>query len=125
MDRRRVIIADDRHQARDGLKALLAISTEIAVVAEAANGWEAVQLVEEYRPDVVLMDVQMPVMDGVKATRIVKQRWPECRVIVLTAYTTFRSSALEAGADVFLIKGCPSGELLDAILEKKEPGGKR
>jgi hypothetical protein len=72
----RVLIADDRPRSRSGLRALLDLRPEIAVVGEAADGREAVRLAEELRPDVVLMDVKMPVMDGLQATRIIKERWP-------------------------------------------------
>jgi len=113
---REVLIADDRLRSRSGLKALLALRPEIQLVGEAANGQEAVRLMEELRPDVVLMDVKMPVMDGLEATRIIKERWPGVKVIVLTIHTDYRADALAAGADAFLVKGCPPEELLKAIL---------
>jgi DNA-binding NarL/FixJ family response regulator len=76
-----------------------------------------VQLVEECRPDVVLMDARMPVMDGLEATRLIKDRWPGVKVVVLTMYASYRADALAAGADAFLVKGCPAGERLGAILD--------
>ena len=112
----RVLIADDCPRSRSRLKALLTLRSEIQVVGEAANGQEAVRLVEELRPDVVLMDVKMPVMDGLQATRLINERWPAVRVIVLTIHTGYQANALAAGADAFLIKGCPPEELSRAIL---------
>lgn len=114
----RVLIADDRPRSRDGLKVLLATWPEVEVVGEAANGQEAVRLVEECRPEVVLMDAIMPVMDGLEATGIIKDRWPEVKVIVLTIHASCRLDALAAGADAFLIKGCPAADLLRAILDQ-------
>jgi two-component system nitrate/nitrite response regulator NarL len=118
MNRCRVLIVDDRSQAREGLKALLATELAVQVVGEAADGKEAIDLVKKHRPDVILMDASMPVMDGLEATRLVKAQWPEVRVIVLTLHATLRAEALAAGADAFLVKGCPAGELLAAILER-------
>ena len=111
----RVLIADDSAHARDGLRALLATWPEIAVVGEAANGQDAVRLVAEYRPDIVLMDLHMPVLDGVQATQLIKQQWPAVTVVVLTMYAVEQSAALAAGADAFLIKGSAPERLLSAI----------
>jgi DNA-binding NarL/FixJ family response regulator len=122
----RVLITDDRPRSRSGLRAVLALRPEIEIVGEAADGQEAVRLVAECRPDVVLMDARMPVMDGVAATRLIKERWPEVRVVVLTMYPTYREDALAAGADAFLVKGCPPRELLAALTgqsQEKTKGG--
>ncbi len=117
----RVLIADDQRPARQGLNALLATCPEINVIGEAGDGREAVRLVAEYRPDVVLMDVRMPGMDGITATWEIKHQWPTIRVVVLTLYGTHRVEALQAGADAFIIKGSPPDELVEAILAAGVP----
>jgi DNA-binding NarL/FixJ family response regulator len=114
----RLVIADDAPRSRDGLRALLATWPEVEVVGEAADGQQAVHLVEECRPDVVVMDARMPVMDGLEAARLVKDRWSEVKVVLLTMYPTYRAQALAAGVDAFLVKGCPPEQLLKAILER-------
>ena len=111
----RVLIVDDNVHAREGLRTLLATWREIAVVGEATNGQEAVRLVAECRPDAVLMDVQMPVLDGVQATQLIKQRWPTVIVIVLTMYVMEQRAAMAAGADAFLIKGSALDRVLAAL----------
>ena len=111
----RVLIADDSTRAREGLRVLFATWPEIMVVGEATDGQEAVRLVAESRPDVVLMDVQMPVLDGVQATRQIKQQWPTVTVIVLTMYAGEQSIALAAGASAFIIKGSAPERLLSAM----------
>jgi DNA-binding NarL/FixJ family response regulator len=116
----RVLIADDRSRSRQGLRALLATQPGIEVVGEAGDGREAVLLVEEHRPDAVLMDAKMPMMDGLTATRLIKESWPEIKVIVLTMYGARRADALASGADAFLVKGCPAEQLLEAILRCPE-----
>jgi DNA-binding NarL/FixJ family response regulator len=111
----RVLIADDRRPTRQGLKALLALYPQVEVVGEAINGQEAARLVAACQPDVVLMDMQMPVMDGLESTQRIKSDWPEVKVIALTMYSQYRTEAFAAGVDAFLIKGCDSEELLAAI----------
>jgi DNA-binding NarL/FixJ family response regulator len=111
----RVIIADDRSTTRGGLKALLALLPQVEVIGEAADGQESVDLVAEYSPDVVLMDVQMPVMDGLEATRRIKKQWPAVTVIALTMHARYRDEALAAGADAFLLKDAKPGALVGAL----------
>ena len=113
----KLLIADDNVRARLGLRALLALRPEIEVVGEATDGNEAVRWVQDSQPDVVLMDARMPQMDGLEATRQIKAHWPQVRVVVVSMYASHRAEALAAGADAFLVKGCPAGELLAAILE--------
>ena len=110
-----VLIADDSARARDGLRALLTTWPEVEVVGEAANGYEAMRLVAECRPDIVLMDLQMPVLGGVQATQAIKKRWPDIKVIVLTMYAEARTAALAAGADAFVIKGSAPDRLLSTM----------
>ena len=117
----RVLIADDQKPTRLGLSALLTLCPEMELVGEAADGLEAVQLAVERRPDVVLMDMQMPVMNGLEATRRIKIQRSEIKVIALTMYNRYRAQALAAGVDTFLLKGCPTETLVDAILSLKEP----
>ena len=114
-DRIRVLIADDRPSSRNGLRALLGVQPEIEIAGEAADGLQAIRLTEELLPDVILMDVSMPVLDGLKATRMVKSRWPEIRVVMLTMYALPEADVLAAGADSFLVKGCKTDKLLQAI----------
>jgi DNA-binding NarL/FixJ family response regulator len=114
----KVLIADDNVRARLGLRALLALRPEIEIAGEAADGWEAVQRVRDGQPDVVVMDARMPRMDGLEATRQIKGHWPQVWIVVLSMYASHRAEALAAGADAFLVKGCPAGELLAAILER-------
>ena len=112
----RVLIADDRPATRQGLRALLTLLPEVEVVGEAANGGELIRQVSERQPDVVLIDMQMPVMDGVEATRRIKKQWPEVKVIALTMYARYRAEALAAGADAFLLKDGAADTLAGAIL---------
>lgn len=111
----RALIVDDRPRSRYGLRALLETYPEIDIIGEASDGREAVCMVEQLHPHVVLMDARMPGMDGLQATSCIKSRWPETNVIVLSLYDTYRTQALAAGAAAFLIKGGPSDELLAMI----------
>ena len=115
MGKTRAVIVDDVAHVREGLRDALQLDQQIEVVGEAADGQGALDLVAECMPDVVLMDAHMPVMDGIQATAAIKQRWPLIRVVVLTVHSQCRQEALAAGADAFVIKGCPVQELLAAV----------
>lgn len=117
----RLLLVDDNPRARHGMAALMSTHPEINIVGEASNGREAITAVETAHPDVILMDVQMPVMDGVEATRCIKTRWPQVRVIALTIYSNYQAETRSAGADAFLVKGCPSAELLSMITGACKP----
>lgn len=93
------------------------------MVGDAANGREAVRLVGERHPDVVLMDVRMPLMDGLEATRLIKDQWPEVKVIVLTMYDV-HWAALAAGADAVVAKGDPPERLLATLRRVSVAGGR-
>jgi DNA-binding NarL/FixJ family response regulator len=121
MEQVRVLITDDQRPTRQGLKALLTLSPAVEIVGEAGDGQESVKLVAERHPDVVLMDVQMPVMDGLEATRRIKSQWPEVKVIALTMQPEYRAEALAAGADAFLLKGCTVDALEAAITPERAP----
>jgi DNA-binding NarL/FixJ family response regulator len=110
-----VLIADDQQRARKSLKALLSTLAWVDRIYEASNGREAVQLVQEIRPDVVLMDMRMPVMDGQEATQTIKSRWPQVRVIILSMYADCADAALAAGADAFVSKGDAPERLLEVL----------
>jgi DNA-binding NarL/FixJ family response regulator len=111
----RVLIADDSARTREGLRVLFAAWPEIVIIGEAADGREAIRLAEECQPDIVLLDVHMPVLDGVQATQIIKQQCPGTTVVVLTMYAVDQPAALAAGADSFVIKGDPPERLLTAL----------
>jgi DNA-binding NarL/FixJ family response regulator len=111
----RVLIVDDQPRARKSLKALLSTWPWVGEMHEGCNGREAVQLVEELQPDVVLMDVRMPEGDGLEATLQIKAVWPQVKVILLSIYAEYRGEALDAGADAFVGKGDAPRELLDLL----------
>jgi DNA-binding NarL/FixJ family response regulator len=111
----RLVIADDRARTRRALRALLAGHPGFEVVGEAADGEEAVAAVARLRPDLVVLDVRMPRLDGVAATARIKARWPHVRVVTHSLAVERRGDALAAGADAFVPKGAPGDELLGAL----------
>lgn len=141
----RVLIADDQLRARRSLRALLtamgwsaavdsgqsaaASSFPVEIVGEARNGQEAIEQVLAVSPDVVVMDLQlntlpdsMPWLDGTATIKMIKGTWPAVRIVVLTMYAGNRALFLAAGADAFLLKGCPTSELLDAVTPGRVTG---
>ena len=115
----RVLVADDHAVVRSGLAALLATAPDLELVGTASNGAEAVRLTVESRADVVVMDLSMPEVDGVAATRELASRLPSCRVLVLTSFSDQArvSDALRAGADGYLLKHAEPEDILDGIRE--------
>jgi DNA-binding NarL/FixJ family response regulator len=97
------------------MKALLDVWHKPEEVCEAANGTEAVQMVEEFQPDFILMDARMPGMSGLEATRLIKAKWPQIKIIILSVFTDYQALAIEAGADGFASKS-DSPETLRKLL---------
>ena len=119
MNKISVLLVDDHALVRQGLRALLEAGGDIAVVGEAENGQEAVALAEKTLPDVVLMDLAMPRLNGVNATRQITRRFPSARVLVLSSYGNddYVAQAMEAGATGYLLKQAAADDLLKAIRE--------
>jgi len=113
----RVLLADDQALFREGLETLLSVHKDIQVVGQAVNGQDAVDQSMKLRPNVILMDMQMPILNGVGATRRLKQSLPDCRVIVLTTFDDKETifDALRAGAVGYLLKDVGSAQLADSI----------
>ncbi|PJB67579.1 MAG: DNA-binding response regulator [Anaerolineae bacterium CG_4_9_14_3_um_filter_57_17] len=113
----RVLIADDHAILRSGVKMLLEADSNIEVVGEALDGNEALKLVEQLKPDVTLMDIAMPGMDGLEATRRIKAQWPEVAVLVLTMHRSeeYFFEMLKLGASGYLLKGAQPEELINAV----------
>jgi DNA-binding NarL/FixJ family response regulator len=113
----RVLVAEDHAVVRDGLVELLAGSDDVEIVATAADGEEALARVEELRPDVVLMDISMPEVDGIRATGSIAEMDPDVRVVMLTAFSDRDRvvAALDAGAVGYLLKDAEPAEVLEAI----------
>ncbi len=117
MERIRILIADDHTLVRDGTRRILEAERDLEVIAEAGDGEEAVTLASRLGPDVAIVDIAMPKLDGIEATRQIKALCPATAVLVLTAYDDdqFIFRLLEAGAAGYLLKSVRSGELVDAI----------
>jgi len=113
----RVLICDDQDVVREGLRSILGTAPGIDVVALAENGARAVELFERHKPDVVLMDLNMPVMNGIQATRRLREKYPDARILALTTYDAdeWVFDVIRAGAAGYLLKDTPRAELIRAI----------
>jgi DNA-binding NarL/FixJ family response regulator len=113
----RILLVDDQALFREGLHTLLSVHDDLLVVGEASNGQEAISAVEKLLPDVVLMDLRMPILNGVAATRQITESFPNSRVIVLTTFDDddYVFDGLRAGAVGYLLKDVPSAKLVEAI----------
>jgi DNA-binding NarL/FixJ family response regulator len=122
----RVLLVDDEPKFRAQLREVLT-DYGVVVVAEAGSGRDAVELAGRLRPDVVLMDLRMPEMDGITAARLLAEALPSCRVIILSAYDdpALTNEARRAGAYGFLVKGCPARLIADEIEKAAAEGGWR
>ena len=118
----RILIVDDIPQVREDLRTLLTLVGDIEVVGVAINGLDGVRQAKAICPDVVLMDLEMPVLDGYEATQQIKTFNPGCRIIVLTIHDEeeVRQKAIQSGVDAFIVKGAPVETLVQVISEKKE-----
>jgi DNA-binding NarL/FixJ family response regulator len=113
----RIVICDDQDIVRDGLELLLKLETDIQIVGLASDGAEALEMAEQKKPDLVLMDLKMPIMNGVDATRNIRAKYPGVKVLILTTYGTdeWVFDAIRAGASGYLLKDAPRDEVLRAI----------
>lgn len=118
----RVMLVDDVEQVRWDLRTVLSLSGELEIVGEAANGLDAIRLAETLKPEVILMDLEMPILDGYEATRLIRAVCPSCRIVALTVhgYDEARVKAHQSGVDAFIIKGASVESIIQAILNKKE-----
>jgi two-component system, NarL family, response regulator LiaR len=120
----RILLAEDHKIVREGTRQLLEKNLDIQIVGEAADGLEAVRLAEQLSPDLIVMDVRLPFLNGIEATRAIKSRLPEIHVLILSAYDDDRYvfPLLEAGASGYLLKTASGTELIEAI-RKVQAGG--
>ena len=125
METIKVLIADDHRDFRRVIRAFLNKMPNVSVVGEACDGGEAIEKVRELIPDVVLMDIAMPIMNGLEATRIIKRQWPGTRVLIATSHDEpmYRKEAFEARADGFILKGSlkPTLEATFAVPSRPDP----
>lgn len=117
IDNMNVLIVEDQSIVRQGLKLMLEQDDKIRVVAEACNGQEAINIIEKQIIDLVLMDIRMPVMNGLEATRIIKERYPQVKVLILTTFNDdeYAIEALKYGANAFLLKTAEQQTLVEAV----------
>ncbi|WP_199910037.1 response regulator transcription factor [Paenibacillus sp. CAA11] len=117
-----IIIADDQEMVRDGLKMILSLYEDIRVVGETSHGQELLELLKTASADVILMDIRMPVMDGIEATRAVKEQYPDIKVIILTTFDEdeYIFNGLKGGASGYILKDSSSKEIIKSILAARD-----
>lgn len=117
MDKIKILIADDHAVVREGTRQILEQESDLEVIAEAVDGEEAIKLAGSFRPDIAIIDIAMPGIDGIEATREIKKLYPDISVLILTAYDDdqFVFGLLEAGAAGYLLKSVRGQELVDAV----------
>ncbi len=117
MSKTRILIADDHDVVRSGLRALLRTSPDYSIVGEAVDGEEAVRMTEKTKPDVVIMDISMPNLDGIAATKIIKERFPDVKVVILTVHEDeeYAYQILRAGASGYVLKNAGKRDIFKAI----------
>jgi len=115
MDIIRILLVDDHGVVRDGLGRMLELEEDMEIVGRASNAEETLSKVESISPDIILMDIKMPGIDGIELTRQVKERLPSCNVIIFTLHGDYLTQAVNAGASGYLLKDIRRGELTRAI----------
>ena len=118
----RILLADDHHIVRAGIRQLLETAKDLQVVAEAADGEEAQSLIQEHKPDVAVLDIQMPKASGIEVTRWVRAHFPEVGILILTAYNDepYVMAVLQAGANGYVLKTANADELIQAVRDVSE-----
>jgi two-component system response regulator NreC len=114
-----IILADDHPVVRRGVRALLQTEPGLSIIAEADDGLDAVRLVERWKPDVLILDLMMPGLSGLEVIRLVRQRSPQTRIVVLSMYSSnaFIAEALKNGASGYVLKGCAERQIVEAVRE--------
>jgi DNA-binding NarL/FixJ family response regulator len=115
METIRILLVDDHNVVRSGLGQMLELEEDIKVAGEASNSEEALQMINIVSPDIILMDIKMPGMDGVRLTKEIKERLPSCNIIMFTLHGDYLKQAIEAGATGYLLKDIKRQNLIQAI----------
>ncbi|GFZ82756.1 DNA-binding response regulator [Compostibacillus humi] len=120
----KVMLVEDQAVVRQGLKVILEQDKKIRVTNEAENGMEAIKILEKHHIDLIMMDVRMPHMNGIEATRIIKKQWPEVKILILTTFNDdeYAIQSLKEGADGFLLKTSEPDKLIEAVYQTMEGG---